>query len=107
MDLNTQETGLVPVPDAARATVVQDPLGNGPGHWAGGPRAALSEEGAIYLGYRFRRPNRERRGFANVIARSEDGESFETLVTLDRKESGREFPDGLVARWISWSLSTR
>jgi hypothetical protein len=86
LDTNTGESDLVPLLDAAAATVVQEPLGKGPGHWAGGPSAALGDDGAIYLGYRFRRPFGEGRGFANVLARSEDGERFETLVELDRKD---------------------
>jgi hypothetical protein len=88
LDAITQETDLVPVPDAAGATVVQEPLGKGPGHWAGGPSAALGTDGAFYLGYRFRRPFGEGRGFLNIVARSDDGERFETLVELDRKEFG-------------------
>jgi hypothetical protein len=87
---NTEETDLVPVPDVAGATVVQEPMGKGPGHWAGGPSAALGDDGAFYLGYRFRRPFGEGRGFLNVVARSEDGERFDTLVELDRKEFGCE-----------------
>ena len=86
MALITEETDLVPVPDAATATVVQGPLGKGPGHWAGGPSAALGPDGAIYLGYRFWRPFGEGRGFMNVVARSEDGEGFETLAELDRRD---------------------
>src|SRR3984957_3072391 len=86
LDLNPKETDLVPVPDPAAATIVQDPLGKGPGHWAGGPSAALGPDGAIYLAYRFRRPFGEGRGFLNVVARSEDGERFQTLAELDRKE---------------------
>jgi hypothetical protein len=83
---NPQETDLVPVPDAAHAVVVQEPLGKGPGHWAGGPSAALGPDGAIYLAWRFRRPFGQGRGFANVVGRSDDGEHFDTLAELDRKE---------------------
>jgi hypothetical protein len=90
LSANVKETDLLPVPDPASAIVVQEPLGKGPGHWAGGPSAALGPDGAIYLGYRFRRPFGEGRGFANVVARSVDGERFETLVMLDRKEFGCE-----------------
>jgi hypothetical protein len=86
LEVNTEATDLVPVPDAAGATIVQDPLGKGPGHWAGGPSAALGQDGAIYLGYRFRRPFGEGRGFMNVVARSEDGERFQTLAELDRRD---------------------
>ncbi len=78
--MNLEETDLLPVPDPVGAVVVQEPLGRGPGHWAGGPSAALGPDGAVYLGYRFRRPFGEGRGFANVVARSTDGEHFETLA---------------------------
>jgi hypothetical protein len=86
LSLKTEETELLPVPDPSRAVIVQDPLGGGPGHWAGGPSAALGHDGAVYLGFRFRRPFGEGRGFANVMARSEDGENFETLTMLERKD---------------------
>lgn len=90
MDANPEETDLVPVPDVEGAVIVQDPLGKGPGHWAGGPSAALGEDGAIYLAYRFRRPFGEGRGFMNVVARSEDGEHFEPVAELDRRDFGCE-----------------
>jgi hypothetical protein len=86
LDLITQPTDLVPVPDAAAAVIVQDPMGKGPGHWAGGPSAVLGDDGAIYLAYRFRRPFGEGRGFLNVVARSTDGEHFEPLAELDRRD---------------------
>jgi hypothetical protein len=71
-----------PLPTYANSTPVVEPPGSGPGNWAGGPSAALGPDGAIYLAYRLRRP--VGRGYANVVARSEDGERFEILATLDR-----------------------
>ncbi len=59
--------------------------GSGPGFWAGGPSAALGDD-AIYLAYRLRRPVGEGRGYANVVARSADGVSFETVAVVHRDE---------------------
>jgi hypothetical protein len=84
------ESDLLVVPDTASAVVVQDPPGEGPGNWAGGPSAVLGPDGAVYLAYRLRRPMSDGRGYANVMARSEDGELFETLTTLDREQFGAE-----------------
>ena len=62
-------------------TVVIDPPGDGPGFWAGGPNVVYSD-GAYWLAYRLRRPVTEGRGYANVVARSLDGERFETVATV-------------------------
>jgi hypothetical protein len=72
-----------PVPDPARATVAVPAPGDGPGYWAGGPSAVLVD-GTFYLAYRLRRPVGRGRGYAVAIARSEDGERFETIAMLDR-----------------------
>jgi hypothetical protein len=40
----------------------------------------------IYLAYRLRRPVGNGRGFANVIARSSDGEHFDVISVLDRDD---------------------
>ncbi len=61
----------------ATKTVVSPP-GEGPGYWAGGP-SAIWHGGAVWLAYRLRRPVTAGRGYANVVARSEDGYSFETV----------------------------
>jgi hypothetical protein len=45
-------------------------------------------DGAIYLAYRLRRPVGEGRGYANVVARSEDGVTFEPLITLTATDFG-------------------
>ena len=58
--------------------------GEGLGYWAGAPSVTMAD-GVTYLAYRHRRPVGEGRGFATVVARSEDGERFDTLVELDRE----------------------
>lgn len=74
----------LPIPDPAGAAVVVPAPGDGPGYWAGAPSAALGPDGSIYLAYRLRRPIGVGRGYANVVARSEDGEHFETVAVIDR-----------------------
>jgi hypothetical protein len=77
------------LPSWERGTVVADPPGHGPGYWAGAPSAAVAD-GAIYLAYRLRRPVAHGRGYAVVVARSEDGERFETVALLGSAEFGAE-----------------
>lgn len=60
-----------------------------PGHWAGAPSAIYSD-GAVYLAYRLRRPVGHGRGYAVVIARSADGERFETLHTVRQEDMRTE-----------------
>ncbi len=76
----------LPVPSPDNATVVVAAPGDGPGYWAGGPSSVLAEDGTYWLAYRLRRPRRAGRGYANVIARSNDGISFETVTVLEREE---------------------
>ena len=75
----------LPRPSPDNAVVVVDAPGNGPGFWAGGPSVTRTEEGTFWLAYRLRRPVGEGRGYANVIARSEDGVAFETVSVLGRE----------------------
>jgi hypothetical protein len=63
--------------DPHQGAVVAEPLGNGPGWWAGAPGACLVD-GRIYLVYRLRRPQPVRGGDVQ-IAVSDDGEHFETI----------------------------
>ncbi len=49
------------------------------------PSAALGDDGTFWLAYRLRRPLGAGRGYANVVARSEDGERFETVLVLERE----------------------
>jgi hypothetical protein len=76
-----------PIPCHARSELVVGAPGDGPGWWAGGPSAVL-DDGTWWLAYRLRRPVDEGRGYANVIARSDDGRSFETVCVLDRDAFG-------------------
>jgi hypothetical protein len=78
---------LLPRPD--ESTVVIAPPGDGAGHWAGAPSAALGDDG-IYLAYRLRRPLQAGRGYAVAVARSVDGVRFQTLTTIQREQTGAD-----------------
>jgi hypothetical protein len=69
-----------PLPTLTGATVAVPAPGAGPGYWAGAPSAALDGDEYV-LAYRVRHGHDG--SDENVIARSADGESFETVVTLD------------------------
>ena len=78
-----------PRPDASR--VVVPAPGDGPGYWAGGP-SAVAGRGRDLLA---RLPACAGRsvpaeGYANVVARSEDGDEFETVTVLEREEFGSD-----------------
>jgi len=83
----------VPLPSVENGRVVVSAPGDGPGNWAGAPQA--TRDGDVYwLSYRVRRalgPERDQtRGVATVVARSEDGERFETVVTIGREGFGTD-----------------
>jgi hypothetical protein len=69
------------------SAVVVEPEEPRPGAWAGGPSAVLVA-GSVYLAYRLRRPVGEGRGFANLIARSEDGVSFTPVTQVHKDRLG-------------------
>jgi hypothetical protein len=75
----------LPVPTSEGTVAVPAP-GPSPQRWAGAPSAVLEPDGSWILAYRVRYG--DERGDANVIARSDDGEHFETLGTLDRSRYG-------------------
>jgi hypothetical protein len=77
---------ILPHPSPDNAVVVVEAPGSGPGFWAGGPSVTLTGEGTFWLAYRLRRPVGEGRGYANVIARSDDGVVFETVAVLGRED---------------------
>jgi hypothetical protein len=79
----------VPLPVWDGAAVVVGPPENRAGAWAGAPSALLVGD-VYYLAYRLRRPVGEGRGFANVVARSTDGTSFETISVVERDAFGAE-----------------
>ena len=81
---------FVLIPTYARSVVVVPPPGVGEGYWAGAPSAAVGKDGTIYLAYRLRRPVGEGRGFANVVAQSNDGENFITVATLTSNDFDAE-----------------
>ena len=78
-----------PGPFWSEAQVVLEPEDPRPGSWAGGPSAQLVD-GVVWLAYRLRRPVGEGRGFANVVARSEDGVRFEPVVAVGKDAFGAE-----------------
>ncbi|WP_248963248.1 hypothetical protein [Sphaerisporangium perillae] len=75
----------LPGPRPERSVLVVAPPQDGPGHWAGAPSSVLAD-GVIYLAYRLRRPIGQGRGYAVAVARSLDGERFETIYTLGSEE---------------------
>jgi hypothetical protein len=77
------------IPMPAQSAVAVPPPGPGPGMWAGAP-SALRTDGEIYLAYRLRRPIGQGRGYAVVVARSADGEHFETVATVTKEQFGAE-----------------
>ena len=77
------------IPMPAQSVVAVPPPGPGPGMWAGAP-SALCSGGEIYLAYRLRRPIGQGRGYAVVVARSADGEHFETMATVTKEQFSAE-----------------
>jgi hypothetical protein len=69
--------------DIAASELVIAAPGSGDGYWAGGP-SAWWHDGVFYLAYRLRRPVDSGRGYANVVARSTNGVTFETLCSVDK-----------------------
>jgi hypothetical protein len=78
---------MVPRPEQSAQAVA--PPGDGPGYWVGAP-SAFEWDGVIYLAYRLRRPLGMGRGYAVEVAKSADGEHFETLLTITKEEAGAE-----------------
>jgi hypothetical protein len=74
-------------PSVEHSDVVVPAPAPGDGHWAGGP-SAVHSDGAYWLAYRLRRPVGAGRGYANVIARSDDGVRFAPVVTLASEAYG-------------------
>ena len=81
-----ERVSAFPLPGSAPATVVAEPPGAGPGHWAGSSSAALDEDGRFVVAYRLR--NVAARGASTVIARSEDGERLTTVGVIGRERFG-------------------
>ncbi|MBV9380777.1 MAG: hypothetical protein JOY82_27240 [Streptosporangiaceae bacterium] len=84
---NDEIVPLLPRPGDAR--IAFTPPGSGPGHWTGAP-SAVAADGEIFLACRLRRPVGHGRGYAVAIARSADGERFETLALITREQMATE-----------------
>lgn len=69
------------------AVPVVDPPGDGDGYWAGAPSAVL-DDGTWWLAYRLRRPVDAGRGYANVVARSDDGVAFTPVAVVTSEHLG-------------------
>jgi hypothetical protein len=50
----------------------------------------VADDGEIFVAYRLRRPTDRGRGYAVVVARSGDGERFETLLSIGKKDLATE-----------------
>ena len=83
----------LPLPSVEQGRVVVPAPGAGPGNWAGAPHAMV-EEGVYWLSYRTRLaigPERDQtRGIETVVARSDDGERFETVARIERDGFGTD-----------------
>jgi hypothetical protein len=75
-----------PLPGTGEEVVAVPAPGAGPGYWAGAPNAALDEDGKFVIGYRVR--NGHDGNDQTMIARSDDGERFTTVGTLDESDFG-------------------
>jgi hypothetical protein len=73
-----------PLPTYGDARVVVPAPDAGAGNWAGAASAVLVD-GTFWLTYRVRRPLADGRGVSVVVARSSDGERFETVAEVRRE----------------------
>ena len=77
------------LPSPAHGVIAAEPPGTGPGYWSGAP-CAVTGDGEIFLAYRLRRPIGQGRGYAVAVARSVDGERFDTLLTIGKEDMATE-----------------
>ena len=80
-----------PLPGTAPATVVAPAPGRGAQFWTGAPSAAFDADGAIVLGYRVR--NGPDTVDETVVARSVDGERYETVFSLGQDHFGAQWTE--------------
>jgi hypothetical protein len=76
----------LPLPGSGRVAVAVPAPAAGPLNWAGASSAALDDDGSVVLAYRLRQAADD--VAATVVARSHDGETYETVVTLDKARFG-------------------
>jgi hypothetical protein len=77
-----------PLPGTGRAAVAVPAPGTGLGYWAGSPGAALGADGTFVVAYRIREGVGPEGRAATVVARSEDGEQFDTVAVLEKTRFG-------------------
>jgi hypothetical protein len=77
-----------PLPETADAVVAVPSPGSGTGFWAGSSSAALDDDGSFVIAYRVR-TGEHGRG-SNVVARSEDGETYTTVAEIGQERSGAQ-----------------
>lgn len=77
-----------PLPGMGRAAVAVPAPGTGLGYWAGSPGAALDADGTFVVAYRLREGVNPEGRAATVVARSEDGERFDTVAVLEKTRFG-------------------
>ena len=77
-----------PLPGSAAYVVAVQAPGAGVGWWAGSSHAALDDDGTYVIAYRVR-TGAKGRG-SNVVARSDDGERFTTVCTIDQDRFGAQ-----------------
>jgi len=78
-----------PLPSYDDPQVVVPAPGVGPGNWAGAA-SALLHAGTFWLTYRVRRPLTDGRGVSVIVARSDDGLTFEQVAEVRREAFGSE-----------------
>ncbi|RLV47791.1 hypothetical protein D9V37_16825 [Nocardioides mangrovicus] len=79
----------LPLPSYDDMSVVVPAPAAGPGNWAGAASAVLVD-GVFWLTWRDRRPLTDGRGVTVRVARSEDGEHFETVTEVHRRDFAAE-----------------
>ena len=77
----------LPLFDPHMGETLVEPLGRGPGWWAGAPSVLYDHrENVFYLYYRLRKPRGMGRGFRCIIAKSRDGRRFEPVWEASRED---------------------
>jgi hypothetical protein len=80
-----------PLPGSGPSAVVAPAPGNGPQFWTGAPSAVFDADGSIVLGYRVR--NGPDTVDETVVARSLDGERYETVFSLGQDHFGAQWTE--------------